>query len=248
MLSKPGGFVHVYFPPDGNSMLAVLRRCLASKNEINIIVAGKTQEPRWLTPTLAEEELKRGLMTWDFASDSDPDLVLAAAGDYMTKEALAALSIVKQEAPEILLRFVNILELGAAGIGNQAHAVTMDDFEAYFTKDKPVIVNFHGYPQTLKQVLFDYGGSSERFSVHGYIENGSTTTPFDMQVRNLTDRYHLAIEVFEQMLRAGKLSTEKAARLNTTYEQKLREHSEYIRVHGVDPDDIELWQWKPTAL
>jgi xylulose-5-phosphate/fructose-6-phosphate phosphoketolase len=234
MMQRPGCFVNVYFPPDGNSMLAVLERCLQSKNEINVIAAGKTLEPRWLTPELAREELKRGLMTWDFASDANPDVVLAAAGDYLTKEALAAIALVKQEDPTIRLRFVNVLALSALGLGDTSCRVPFDDFADYFTADKPVIFNFHGYPNLIKEVLYDIPGTQGRFTVHGYQENGSTTTPFDMMVRNGTSRYDLAIEVFERTRRPD---------LAEKYREKIRAHGEYIREHGVDPADIEQWQW-----
>jgi len=120
MLQKQGCFVRVYFPPDGNSTLACLRHCLHSKNGISVIVAGKTLEPRWLTVELAEKEMERGMMIWDFASDPDPDVVVAAVGDYLTKEALAAIDIVKTEVPDARLRFVNIMEHSSFGMGNQA--------------------------------------------------------------------------------------------------------------------------------
>lgn len=241
MLQKPGCFVKVYFPPDGNSTLVVLKKCLESRNSINIIVAGKTLEPRWLTPALAEKEFSEGLMIWDFASDKNPDIVFAAAGDYLTKEALAGLDIVKREAPEVKVRFVNVMELSALGFGDENCRMPLE-LADYFTEDKPVIFNFHGYPQTMKQVLFGVGGD-ERFSVHGYIENGSTTTPFDMHVRNQTSRYHLAIEAFQKLADMHILSEDVAVGLEEKYRAKLVEHGEYIRRHGVDPEEIENWKW-----
>lgn len=247
MLQRQDCFVNVYFPPDGNTTLAVLKKSLASTKEINIISAGKTQEPRWLTPELAERELEQGLMIWDFASDENPDIVLSAAGDYLTKEALAAIDIVKTETPEVKVRFVNILSLTGSGFGHSACKVSVYDFEDYFTKDKPVIFNFHGYPQTLKQLLFDYAqGGSSRFSIHGYEERGSTTTPFDMQVRNHTSRYNLAIEVFEKMRSALVLSKDRADELIKKYNRKLDQHHAYIVKTGVDLDEVENWQWKRT--
>jgi len=245
MLQRQGCFVKVYFPPDGNSTLAVLEKSLSSKNGINVIVAGKTLEPRWLTPELAQKELEKGLMIWDFASDPDPDIVVSAIGDYLTKEALAAIDIVKNDAPEIKIRFVNIMELSALGVGeSECHQPPV--FEEYFTKDKPVIFNFHGYPQTLKQILFDID-TSQKFSVHGYIENGSTTTPFDMQVRNKTSRYHLAIEICETMAEDGKIDKEKSKELVNKFNKKLQNHRVYIEKNGVDPDEIEKWQWTITT-
>ncbi|MDO8585167.1 MAG: phosphoketolase family protein [bacterium] len=245
VLLKPGCLAHAYFPPDGNTTLAVLKHCFESRNEVNLIIAGKTLEPRWLTPAQAQEELKQGLMTWDFASDAEPDIVLAACGDYLTKECLAAIDIIKREAPEIKIRFVNILELSALGIGGETCRVRLE-FEKYFTKDKPVIFNFHGYPETIKQFLFDKGGD-HRFMVKGYIENGSTTTPFDMHVRNRTSRWHLAKEVFARMANAGVIETNKAETLHHVYDKKLEEHAAYIKTHGVDLDEVENWVWNKKS-
>ncbi len=243
IVQKEGCHTHVYFPPDGNSTLAVLERCLSSKNQINVIVAGKTLEPRWLTPDLARRELDQGMMIWDFASEKDPDIIFSAAGEYLTKEALAAIDIIKTETPAVRVRFVSILEITAVGMGNAECRVPLN-FGELFTHDKPVIFNFHGYPQTLKKVLFDTGERSERFSVHGYIENGSTTTQFDMQVRNKTSRYHLAIEAFEKLAHDGALASDIAGSMIIKYKTKLQEHSEFIRENGIDPDEIEQWTWK----
>ncbi|MDZ7726684.1 MAG: phosphoketolase family protein [Candidatus Campbellbacteria bacterium] len=243
MLQRQGCFVNVYFPPDGNSTLAVLHRCLASKQEINIIVAGKTLEPRWRTLDEANQDMEEGINIWDFASEEDPHVVFAAAGDYLTKESLAAIDILRKEMPEIRPRFVSVVSLSALGIGHSQCKVLRNDFDQYFTKDKPVIFNFHGYPQTIKQILFDYGYSSERFTIHGYEENGSTTTPFDMHVRNNTDRFTLAMEAVEHAREQGVISEEKAKEFISRYEETLEEHKDYIIKNGVDPDSIEEWRW-----
>lgn len=242
ILMKQGCFVHVYFPSDGNTTLAVLEKCLASKNEINIIVAGKTQEPRWRTPAEARKDLVTGVAVWDFASDPDPDIVFSSAGDYLTKEALAAIDILKTEAPEIRTSFVNILEISTLGIGNSECRVPIV-FEDYFTSDKPVIFNFHGYPETLKQTLFDKVDGKRKFFVHGYTENGSTTTPFDMHVRNQTSRYHLLKEAVGELARLNKIDKSKADEIVNKYDKKLADHAVFIRENGVDPDDIENWKW-----
>ncbi len=245
VLMKQGCFVHVYFPPDGNTTLAVLERCLASKNEINIIVAGKTQEPRWLTPEMAKKELVTGVAIWEFASDSDPDIVFSAVGDYLTKEALAGIDILKSELPDVRVRFVNILELSSLGIGNAECRVPIV-FDEYFTADKPVIFNFHGYPENLKMILFDKMSDKRKFFVHGYTENGSTTTPFDMHVRNRTSRYHLVQEAVGELTRLGKIEKNRAENIISKYDKKLADHSVFIREHGVDPDEIENWVWSRT--
>ncbi|OGG58951.1 phosphoketolase [Candidatus Kaiserbacteria bacterium RIFCSPHIGHO2_02_FULL_50_50] len=249
MLNRQGCFVNAYYPPDGNTTLACLRRCLASTQEINIITAGKTLEPRWLTPAEAQKAVDAGIMTWDFASDDRPDIVIATIGDYLTKEGLAALDIVKQETPNVRIRFVNIITLNALGIGSGECVMPHVDFNDYFTHDKPVLFNFHGYPQTLKQMLFEYAcnGSGRRFLVHGYEENGSTTTPFDMHIRNNTDRYSLAIEVWEEMVQAGVVDRTKADELIKQYRKKLTDHRAYIIQNGTDPEEIDAWTWTPRA-
>lgn len=246
ILNKEGGFIQVYFPPCGNSTLAVMDKCLKSRGKINVIVAGKTLEPRWLTPELALKELDQGLMTWDFASDDNPDIVLSAAGDYMTKEALAAIDIVKTEAPQIKMRFVNVMVLSALGIGNSECSEPLD-FEHFYTKDKPVIFNFHGYPETIKSMLISRESDSSRFTVHGYTENGSTTTSFDMQIRNGTSRYQLAQDVFRKMADTGVIDRNLGETLVEKYETKLRSHKEYIIKNGVDPEEIENWAWKRNS-
>ena len=243
MLHKRGCFTRIFFPPDGNSTLVVLKESLATNGGINLIVAGKTLEHRWLTPDLAAQELKQGLMVWDFASDDNPQIVFGAAGDYLTKEALAAIAIIKSETPNVRVRFVNILELSTLGVGGCHVPLT---FEKYFTADKPVIFNFHGYPQTLKELLFDYHENTGRFSVHGYIESGSTTTPFDMQVRNETSRYHLVMEAYRTLGALGDVDKSQAKALEEKYQNRLTEHREFIKENGVDPQEIENWQWKSS--
>jgi xylulose-5-phosphate/fructose-6-phosphate phosphoketolase len=242
-LQKPGCFVNVYLPADGNTALAVIERMLSSKNEINVLSAGKTLEPRWRTVDQAKEDLEKGIAIWDFATDENPDIVFAGVGDYMTKEALAAVELLKKEIPNVRVRFVNISTLGSTGIGANSCMLNTVDFDEYFTKNKPVIFNFHGYPQTLKQILFDYYDSNQRFKVNGYIENGSTTTPFDMQVRNRTDRFHLVMDAVKMLSDDGLVEESRAEDIKNKYETKLKDHSKYIREHGIDPDEIEKWEW-----
>lgn len=244
MLQRQGDFVNVYFPPDGNSTLVVLEKMLSSKKEINVLVAGKKVEPRWLTSKLAKKELENGMMIWDFASDENPDIVITSVGDYLTTEALASIDVIKKELPQIKIRFVNIMAMSPTGLGPAGKIVSLEEFNKYFTTDKPVIINFHGYPQSIKQVLFDYGVDSERFTIRGYVENGSTTTPFDMHVRNKTDRFNLAIEAFKKLNQKGNIEKNKADELVRKYENKLLEHTEYIKIHGVDMKEIENWRWK----
>jgi xylulose-5-phosphate/fructose-6-phosphate phosphoketolase len=242
MLEKHNDFIKAYFPVDDNSMLAVMEEIMASKNQMNIVTAGKTPEPRWLTYEQAKETLKNGLYTWDFASDENPHIVLVGIGDYVTKEVLAAIELLKKDAPEIRIRFVNMCRLQAACSCVGVNHPQIPDAERYFTVDKPVIVNFHGYPETVESMFF-HVKNPQRFSVHGYIEEGGTTTPFDMQVRNRTDRYHLASEALGIMASQGLIAEDTAGALQKNYEKKLQEHYEYITKNGNDPEDIEQWQW-----
>ncbi|HSW98112.1 MAG TPA: phosphoketolase [Candidatus Saccharimonadales bacterium] len=249
MLEKQNDFVKVYFPADDNSMLAVMEETLSAKNQMNTVVAGKTPEPRWLTYEQAKKSLKDGLLTWDFASDKNPDIVLVGIGDYLTKEALAAIELVKKDAPEIKVRFVNVVRLQAICTCDDAFHPQLPNAEDYFTSNKPVIVNFHGYPEVMKAMLFDVK-NPHRFSVHGYQEQGGTTTPFDMQVRNNTDRYHLAMEVLMKMKEQSVIDKNKAEKVIKKYEKALSDHYEYITRVGADPVEIENWQWsgKPPVI
>lgn len=243
-LRRHGDFVDVYFPADGNTTLAVMEQMLSSTRKINIMVAGKTLEPRWLTPELAKKHLEAGVSIWDFASDENPDLVFCGVGDYLTKECLAAIKEIKSYWPEAKLRFVNILTLTSCGFGRSGACLTNEGFNQLFTADKPVIINFHGYPETIKSILYDYiTGSTQRFSVHGYIENGSTTTPFDMQARNKTSRYDLAIEALEKLAATNKLPFEDAQHFIASIQKKLDNNTEYIKANGVDMSEIENFKW-----
>ncbi len=246
MLSRHGDFIHAYFPADANSSVLVMQHCLASKNSINLIAAGKTDEPLWLTPDEAKEELKHGLSIWKFASDEDPEIVIAAAGSYVVKEALAAIDIAKNEYPTLRARFVNVLEFSALnGIGGTDCEPPRPHFHEFFTQDKPVIFNFHGYPEAVKAILFDNPHESypNRFHVHGYSESGSTTTPFDMMVRNQTSRYHLVIDIFNTLAERDWIARDFGAGIVAKYEEKLRQHRAYIIEHGMDPEEIDAWTW-----
>ena len=240
ILESSGSFARVYFPSDANSMLVVLEKCLKSKNGINVIVAGKTFEPLWISLEAAKKELERGLMIWEFASDKKPDIVFAAVGDYLTKESLAAVSLIKKELPKVRARFVSIAELTSLGIGNKDSSFS--DFDNYFTKDKPVIFNYHGYPTDLNSLLLKQD-NPKRFFVHGYTEHGSTTTPFDMHVRNETSRFHLVIEAVDELMKRGVVSRGEGLGVINHCKRKLTDHGKYIRRHGIDPEEISGWKW-----
>ena len=243
VLQRHADFANVYFPADTNSTLVTLENMLSSTRQINVMVAGKTIEPRWLTPELAREQSKTGIMTWDFASDNDPDIVLAGIGDYPTKEALATIDLVKTEMPDIRLRFVNISSLTSRGFGQGKAYINEEEFHRQFTTDKPVVCNFHGYPETLKAILFNYVTDASRFDIRGYIECGSTTTPFDMHVINKTSRYHIVMAIFEKLIGSDRISVEDAQNIIIKYNNKIDENTEYIKKNGVDLPEIDNWQW-----
>ncbi len=244
ILQRQGCFTNVYFPADSNTALAVFKKMMSSEQEINVLVGSKRPLPVWRTWKEAERDVNDGISIWDFASDDNPHMVFCSAGDYPTLEVLAAISLVREYVPQMRIRFVNITSLSALGIGNSQCRVLRHDFDYYFTNEKNVIVNFHGYPQTIKQVLFDYTENSKRFSVHGYIESGSTTTPFDMMVRNRVDRFHLAMEAFAVAAKEGLLKEAEAQKLIMSFQDKLAEHKNYVIKYGDDMEEIKKWVWK----
>lgn len=246
ILRRQSNFSTVYLPPDANTTLVSIEKMLSSTRQINAIVAGKTLEPRWLTPDMARWQVSEGLTVWPFASDDNPDVIMAAAGDYPTKETMAAVDIIKTEFPYAKVRVVNISSLTTAGFGTLENVTSLEKFEDIFTEDKPVIINFHGYPQTIKSILFNYTPNPRRFDVRGYIEVGSTTTPFDMHVRNNTSRYQLAIAAFEKLGQTGAVPIQEAEHQIAIYQRKLDENTEYIKQNGIDMPEIDTWVW-PAA-
>lgn len=242
MFQRQGDFVHVYFPPDGNSALACIEEMLDSRDCINILAAGKTVEPRWLSIDEARAQLKTGFAIWGFASDENPDIVFSSMGDYVTKEMLAAIQLLKKEIPTIKIRYVNNIKLSSDGFVKLFTAPEGENFDYFYTKEKPIIFNFHGFPQTLKQMLFDYQGNVNRIKINGYIENGSTTTSFDMQIRNKTSRYDLVIQAMS-LLGDDVAIKERRDAITSKFQRKLTEHREFIIKNGIDPDEIEQWTW-----
>jgi len=243
MLQKNHDFINIYFPADANEAVLIAEKCLKSKNEINVIVAEKTFESIWLSPEEARREVEDGISIWNFASQENPDVVFAACGQYLVKEALAAIDLIRREVPNVRTRFVNVLELSPNTVGHD-NKISEEDFEKYFTKDKPVIFNFHGYSDTLEQTLFRFVNELGRISIHGYMESGSTTTPLDIHIRNKTDRYNLFIEAVEKVAKMGVISSEKASELVLKYRAKIKDHKDYILKVGDDPEEILNWTWK----
>ncbi len=242
MLEKHVDFVDAYFPADANTTLAVAQKAFAATNRVNIIAAGKTQEPQWRTLEQAKADVEKGLAIWAFASHDNPDIVFCGIGDYLTKESLAAISILRKILPNVRVRFVNIIELTALGIGRSQHPLSRSEFEQYFTADKPVIVNFHGYPTIVEHALFRLR-DPKWIAVNGYRDQGSTTTPFDMQTRNGTSRYHLVLQTLNCLKARGVVPVQQAETLAAEFKQKLVDHKAYVIAYGEDPVDITHWQW-----
>jgi xylulose-5-phosphate/fructose-6-phosphate phosphoketolase len=159
------------------------------------------------------------------------------------KEVMAAIDLIKQEDNSIRIRCVNISSLTSCGLGRSGLCLNQEAFERQFTTDKPVICNFHGYPETLKSILFNYTHHPERFDIRGYIESGSTTTPFDMHVRNRTSRYHLVMAAFEKLARYDRITREQAESVIVKYQQMIDENTAYIKQNGIDQPEIDAWVW-----
>ncbi|MCH4293306.1 phosphoketolase family protein [Shewanella sp. 3B26] len=242
MLEKHPEIISAYLPADANSTLVYTERAYADRDKLNIIVAGKKELPQWLTLDEARRQAKDGLMIWDFASDEDPDVVLAGCGDYATQECMASLVLIRELLPRVRVRFVSVSELNSNGLGSRKFQQKPWMMDEVFTKDKGVVFNYHGYPNTIKKLVFDYKGS-HRFRIKGYEEEGSTTTPFDMGVRNGTSRYHLVIDMAYKLFQQGIIDETQHVAITTDMLQRLVDHKNYIKANGVDPIHIENWVW-----
>ena len=246
MLTKKGHIYRIYLPPDANTLLCTMYNCLASTDRINLVIASKQPMLQWLTMAEAMENCRAGIAIWEWASTNggeDPELVLAASGNNLTLEAMAAARILREEAPDWRIRMVNVLDILVLGIP-QKYPGGLDEarFERIFPMDCPVIFNFHGYTAAIKQLVWERPGN-DRFSVNGYREEGTTTTPFDMHVRNRTSRYHLVINAAEKIAMHTPSKAAAAEKLVMRYSKKLLDHRAYIDKHGVDPAEITDWKW-----
>jgi xylulose-5-phosphate/fructose-6-phosphate phosphoketolase len=255
VLQKHGEFCQIYYPADVNSTLVAFEDALSKKNAICVIVADKRYIPQWLTLDQAREQAKRGLAIWEWASSPEqaknPDVVLASAGDYMTQEALYAIQLCRDLVPEIKIRYVNVSELTALCLGDSCNhmngtCLTRAGLEFYFTKDKPVVFNYHGYVNDMEHILWPFV-DSKRFSLHGYLEHGSTTTPFDMKVANKVSCYDLAMDMIEQVSKTNPALARKRKKLIQTLQDRIDAHQKYIRQFGDDPQEVKEMNWRATA-
>ena len=242
--NKKADIVRIYLPPDANTLLWVGDHCLKTYDRINVIVAGKQEEPQYLAMDEAIRHCEAGIAVWDWASyENDtiaPDVVMACAGDVPTMETLAAVMLLHEAIPDLKIRTVNIVDLLALQDPEQhPHGLEDQKFDEIFTTDKPVIFAYHGYPYLIHRLT--YRRTNHRnIHVRGFIEEGTTTTPFDMTVLNELDRFHLALEA---IARVPGLA-EKAPAAGKAFRAKLAEHGAYIREHGEDLPDVRAWRWR----
>ncbi len=239
--NKKSEVVRIYLPPDANTLLSVTDHCLRSQNYINVIVAGKQPEWQWLSIDEAVRHCTAGAGIWQWASndEGDPDVVMACAGDVPTVEALAAVTLLRSYVPDIRIRVVNVVDLMVLQPRSQhPHGMEDHEFDALFTKDKPVIFAFHGYPALIHKLTYKRH-NHENIHVRGYMEEGTTTTPFDMVVINNLDRYQLALDAIKRIPRFSSLVASETARYWTTMER----HKLYVSEHGEDMPEVQEWKW-----
>jgi xylulose-5-phosphate/fructose-6-phosphate phosphoketolase len=246
VVNKKADVIRVYLPPDANTLLSVADHCLRSRNYVNVIVAGKQPALQYLDLDAAIEHCTAGIGIWEWASTdrgAEPDVVMASAGDVPTLESLAAVSLLRQLVPDLKVRVINVVDLMRLQPAEEhPHGLSDRDFDALFTTDKPIIFAYHGYPWLIHRLTYRRTNHGN-LHVRGYREEGTTTTPFDMTVRNGIDRYHLVADVFD---RVPKLSASAAAAKQAIHD-KLTEHLRYITAYGDDMPEVRDWRW-PAAL
>ncbi|HDS1689846.1 TPA: phosphoketolase family protein [Pseudomonas putida] len=241
LANKKANLARIYLPPDANCLLSVAEHCLRSRGYINVIVAGKQMEWQWLDSEAAAVHCQSGIGRWGWASHDDemPDVVLACAGDVPTLEVLAAVTLLQEQAPDVRVRVVNVVDLMALQLSQQhPHGLSDSDFNGLFTEDRPVIFAFHGYPALIHRLIYKRA-NPQRFHVRGFREEGATTTPFDMAVINNLDRYQLLLDVFERVPRLQPQLEQARARYWATMEK----HKLYLIEHGEDMPEVAQWRW-----
>ncbi len=240
--NKKADVVRLYLPPDSNCLLSCFDHCIRSRNYVNVIVASKHPRPQWLTMEEAVKHCTQGIGIWDWASNDqgqEPDIVFACAGETPTLEALAAVSILNKELPEVKIRFINVVDLFKLQPDNvHPHGLTDAEYDILFTVDKPVIFNFHGYTSLIHELTYRRH-NNRLMHVRGYKEEGTITTPFDVRVQNDTDRFHLVIEAIKFLPSLGN----RGAYLYQKMNDKLVEHKQYIHKYGQDLPEVAGWKW-----
>jgi xylulose-5-phosphate/fructose-6-phosphate phosphoketolase len=242
VMNKKADIIRVYLPPDANALLCVTDHCLRSRNFINVIVAGKQPQLQWLDMDAAVKHCSSGIGIWEWASNdrgSEPDVVMACAGDVPTLETIAAVELLRRLVPDLKIRVINIVDLMTLQPKEEhPHGLSSREFDALFTTDKPIIFAYHGYPWLIHRLT--YRRTNHRnLHVRGYKEEGTTTTPFDMVVLNDLDRFHLVGDVIDRVPKLGNM----AAYAKQSVRDRLIEHREYIRTYGEDMPEIRDWKW-----
>jgi len=242
VLNKKAEIVRVYLPPDANCLLSVMDHCLRSRDYVNVVVAGKHPAPQWLDMDAAVRHCTKGIGTWTWAGndqDAAPDLVMACCGDVPTLETLAAVAILREHLPDLHVRVVNVVDLMKLQPRSEhPHGLSDPDFDALFTRDKPVIFAFHAYPWTIHRLTYRRTNHAN-IHVRGYKEEGTITTPFDMTVLNELDRFHLVMDAIDRLPQTGF----RGDQLKLLLQDKLVAHRLYIRKHGQDMPEIRDWHW-----
>jgi len=246
VVNKKADIVRVYFPPDANTLLYVTDHCLRSWNRVNVIVAGKQPQPQWLDMDQAIKHCTAGIGIWEWASSdrgSEPDVVMACCGDVPTLETLAAVDLLRQYMPELKVRVVNVVDLMTLQPKTEhPHGLSDADFDALFTKDRPVIFAYHGYPWLIHRLAYKRT-NHDNIHVRGFKEEGSTTTPFDMVVRNDLDRFHLVGDVIDRVPKLGAAGVY----VKQAIRDRLIEHRQYIVANGTDMPMVRDWRWRGDA-
>ena len=239
--NKKADVVRMYLPPDTNCLLSVFDHCIRSKNYVNVMVTSKHPRQQWLTMEQAVKHCTQGVGIWDWASNDqgqEPDVVLACCGDTPTLEALAAVTIMRKNMPNVKIRFINVVDLfKLQPKGKHPHGLSDAEFDALFTKDKPIVFAFHGYPTLIHELL--YHRNNRNLYVCGYNEEGTITTPFDMRVQNEIDRFHLVMEMLKRLPQLGNTGSY----LYQMMQDKLVEHKQYIHEVGLDLPEVRDWKW-----
>lgn len=242
LVNKKADIVRIYLPPDSNCLLSCFDHIIKTKNYINVIVASKHMRPQWLTMEEAKEHCAKGLSKWEFASNDNKgtDIVLVSIGDAPTLENMAAVSIIRSYLPDIKIRFINVVDLMKLEPSTKhPHGLTNTEYNKLFTKDKPIIFNYHGYPTLIHELTYER--ENKNISVHGYIEEGTITTAFDMRVKNEIDRYHIVIDIINHLDIAKTREGKKIIKL---MEEKLKYNESYIREYGIDMEEVRLFKWE----